>query len=167
VTSSEERFGEGFGAEGMWGLKELPNPDVIRYAPETWGWLVAGVLVVLLAFAFREWMQRRKRRNAYRQEGLARLEALESRHAIRELPRVLRRSALCAWPREEVASLRGEAWIAWLNRTAGRELFETSDADLIDRLAYLPETDESLSTASADRLLAAGRSWLRMHRAGV
>ena len=74
MTSSEERFGRGFGGEGMWGLKELPDPTAVAYQPQTWGWLALAALGLLLSVGVVAWVRRRRRRNAYRTEALGRLD---------------------------------------------------------------------------------------------
>ena len=79
-------------------LKEMPLPEPVGYAPQTWGW---WVLLALLIFALvvtgarRYWQWRRDR---YRREALIRLEELQRRSndlsALRELPELLKRVAL-------------------------------------------------------------------------
>ena len=85
------------------------------------------------------------------------------RNALRELPLVLRTTALAAFPRGEVASLTGEAWIAWLNQNGGH--FEPGAASLLDRLPYDPEAATEVSVEVATGLLGASRAWVEGHRA--
>lgn len=160
ITTSAERFGAGFGGERMWGLKELPYPDPVPFTPETAGWLVVGIVLLLLVawLVRRAW--RRWRAGAYRREALRSLERLSSAEGA-QLPFVLRRTALMAADRTAVASLRGRAWIDWLNESADETLFEPLDAELLDRLAYgsqpIPEPDWR-------RLVDASRRWVQGHR---
>jgi hypothetical protein len=79
-----------------------------------------------------------------------------------QLPFILRRSALAAYERRDVASLRGVEWTGWLNESAGRELFTADAALMLDRLAY---GREALPPAEIEPLLAASRDWVRLHRA--
>jgi hypothetical protein len=79
-----------------------------------------------------------------------------------QLPFILRRSALVAYQRRDVASLRGAEWTRWLNESAGRELFTADSAHTLDRLAY---SGEAPAPSDIEPLLAASRDWVRLHRA--
>jgi len=150
----------------MWGLRELPLPDPVPWTPETYGW----VGVAMCAFGLACWIAFKRYRHwksqAYRREALAELDAMNHDRAhLASLPHLLRRTALSAFPRAEVASLQGPEWIHWLN-SAGAA-FTTQDAAPLDRLAYQPQLAEELDDPSVDRLLSASRSFVRTHRARV
>ena len=136
-ASASPSSAELFGSDRMWGLKELPLPEPVSWWPQTLGWYILGLLL-LLALAWFGWrLWQRYRRNAYRREGLAELDDIATDpEGLRRLPYLLRKSALAAVPRSEVAALRGGDWIAWLNRSAGSELFTDSDGQMLDRLAF-------------------------------
>ena len=154
-----------FGSDRMWGLKELPLPDPVSWWPQTPGWYVIGGLALAgLCYLFwRLWT--RYRRNAYRREGLARLEKMTTDPAaLNELPLLLKRSALMAGSRQQVANLNGPAWIEWLNESAGEKLFSISDADTFERLAYARPDRAPPDTTNAEHLIEASKSWMRMHR---
>jgi hypothetical protein len=163
MDSTQDRFGDDFGGEQMWGLKELAYPDAISFLPQTIGWLVVA-LVVLTLLAWLGWRARKRwLNNAYRREAVASIEAMRmDPAAAAQLPFILRRSALAAYERRDVASLRGAEWTGWLNESAGRELFTADASLLLDRLAY---GREALSPADIEPLLAASRDWVRLHRA--
>ena len=163
MESTRDRFGDDFGGEQMWGLKELAWPDAIPFVPQTAGWLVVALLLLALS-AWLAWRARRRwLRNAYRRDALASIEAMRADPAeAAKLPFILRRSALAAYDRGDVASLRGAEWTGWLNESAGRELFTAGAAEALDRLAYGRETP---SPADMGPLLAASRDWVRLHRA--
>ncbi|MGI9290746.1 MAG: DUF4381 domain-containing protein [Gammaproteobacteria bacterium] len=167
MTTSAERFGDDFGAERMWGLKELPYPDPIAWLPQTPGWYVLGlVLFMVLAWlVWRYWMYRQ--RNAYRQLFIQRLEAVRhSQASVSEIPFLLRKAALLNYPRREVASLSGTAWQDLLNKSAARELFTTTDIQLLDQLAYRdPRALPEVSEPSVIHLLDQTKHWMRSHRA--
>ena len=165
---AQETQAELFGSDRMWGLKELPLPDPVSWWPQTVGWAVlAVVLLILLAWVgYKAWC--RAQRNAYRRNGLARLEVMKSDgSALGELPRLIRQSALQAAPRKDVAGLRGADWIDWLNASAGRQLFGNDDAMILDELAYAKGGDRVAGDASVQHVLEASREWMRSHRAAV
>lgn len=162
MTTSQDRYGDDFGAEQMWGLQELPLPDPIAYTPQTLGWLIVALaLIALLAWLAWRW-RRAWLRDAWRREAIAQLDAIEADPGrLHELPRILRRSALQVAPRVSVASLRGDAWIAWLNDCAGQPVFAPDDALRLDELAYGGGTQAAGAMQDHRRLIDSGRRWLR------
>jgi len=137
AETSQERFGEAFGGERMWGLQELPLPDPISLVPQTWGWLAAAGLLSLLVALILWIVRRRRARDAPRRAILAALDAISvGAGDPSELPALLRSAALLDHPRREVVALRGAAWTRWLNQSAGQALFADDDASRLDALAY-------------------------------
>jgi len=156
---------EKFGSDRMWGLKDPPLPEPVSWFALTPGTvLLAGILLSLVGlFVWRRWQA--WQRNRYRRIALAELSAMEDSAAgLAGLPTVLRRIALTAFPRVEVASLRGADWVAWLNEKGAR--FEDADAAWLDRLPYDPDPGD-LSPDVAKRLLSTSSAWVREHRARV
>jgi hypothetical protein len=98
-------------------LRDIVPPD----APPLWplateAWLL---LVILASIATILIYQRRqaKKRYAYRLDGLALLDGVSTVHDVSV---VLKRVALAAYPREQVASLYGEDWATFLRQTCHR-----------------------------------------------
>jgi hypothetical protein len=167
-ANAQETQAELFGSDRMWGLKELPLPEPVSWWPQTAGWAVLAIALLILLASAAYKVFRRIQRNAYRRDGLAMLEAMQSDHSmLGELPLLLRRSALQAAPRKSVAGLRGTDWIDWLNASAGRQLFRTDDAIILDQLAYAQDGDQAADDASVRHVLQASREWMRSHRAAV
>ena len=105
-------------------LKDIAVPQPVSWMPQTWGWALAAalLLVVFMLLALRA--LRGYRANAYRRQALVELNGIErrvldpqTRHdAVGDLAELLKRVALVAWKREEVATLSGAAWIDFLKR---------------------------------------------------
>lgn len=98
-------------------LRDIVPPD----APPLWplateAWLL---LAMLASVAFILIYQRRqaRKREAYRRAGLALLDGVSTVHDVSV---VLKRVALAAYPREQVASLYGEDWADFLRQTCHR-----------------------------------------------
>ena len=159
--SSADRFGDDFGGERMWGLKELPYPDPIVFTPETGGWLILAAILGLVGLWFVWRLARRWHANAYRRDALRTLRHLGDDEQAR-LPVVLRKVAMLSADRSTVASLRGNDWIGWLNGGLGEPLFLDSDAALLDQLAY---ASQRLPDPDWTRLLEASCTWVRLHHA--
>lgn len=137
-------------------LVKPPEPAPIPFRPETAGWTVIAVLIVgaLLAavvLAVRRWW-----RNAYRREALAALAAAGEDAA--RIAAVVRRTALVAYGRPQVASLAGEEWLAFLDATGGGGEFANGPGRALVTLPY--RADGGAATGLAR---VAGR-WIRRHR---
>jgi hypothetical protein len=153
-----------FGSNRMWGLKELPLPEPVSWFPATAGWLVVGAVLLAILGGLAWWRWRGWRRERYRRDALARIDAMRgAAEALVELPLVLRSTALAAFPREEVAGLCGGPWVAWLNENGGR--FDPADAESLDLLPYDPRAASDLAPDVAARLVDASRAWVKGHHA--
>lgn len=153
-----------FGSDRMWGLKELALPEPVSWFPATAGWLVVGALLLAILVGLVWWRRRAWQRARYRREALVRIDAMRgSAEALSELPLVLRTTALAAFPRAEVAGLRGGAWLAWLNEHGG--CFDPADAESLDLLPYDPRAASKLAPGAMARLVDASRAWVKGHHA--
>ena len=138
--------------------------DIVTLPPVSWwpptpAWFVLGALVFFVAVLGAWHGFRRRRANAYRR---AALQELETMSEVRRLPALLKRTALAAWPREEVAGLSGRAWLDFLDRSAGMKEFTQGAGRILPDLAYgNPDTpaEEDLST-----LTRLAERWIREHR---
>ena len=157
MTSTAERFGDQFGAERMWGLKELPFTEAVSLFPLAPGWyvVIGVVLLVILSGCWRWWIRWRK--NVYRRDALAALRDADPQ----QLPFVLRKAALQGFPRADVAGLRGADWIGWLNETGGAKIFDDGDAAVLDEVAYAARP--GVSAEDIKRLVGAAETWVRRH----
>jgi hypothetical protein len=143
-------------------LHDLVMPPPVPWWPPAPGWLLIGTaLVIVLAWwlirVIRHWQS-----NSYRREALALLEKFDGAGA--ELPILIKRVALSAYPRERVASLTGEEWLAFLDRTGRTEAFTAGPGRWLARLAYEPRLIASLSPAELNELRAAARDWILRHQ---
>ncbi|TCU03213.1 DUF4381 domain-containing protein (plasmid) [Rhizobium sullae] len=136
--------------------------------PQTWGWLVVAlalVTAVLLwcAIAYRRW-----RRNAYRREALKLLGEVAAamgnpdtkEQAVNDLGELLKRTALAAWPREEVAATSGAEWVAFLEANGGYDVGEALRT-FINGLEY--QRGQPMTSALTDELAADARRWIERH----
>ena len=155
-------------------LRELaPGSPPFSYWPQTWAWLVLVVLLLVLLGAWAALRWRRWRRDQYRREALARLDALaalqgEQRLAgLRELPELLKRVALSMPDAPPVASLAGAQWQAFLDHHA-RQPLPAGFSNTLHVLAYAPDaTLRALDAQQANVLFSASRSWIEGHHVAV
>ena len=156
---------EVFGNYALKDFVEVTAPGAISWLPQTVGWRYLGVaLLALLAWRAWHWLKR-WHHNRYRREALRELACLETLVGDSELvPAVnalLKRSALAVYPRSEVASLTGEAWLAFLVGECEASPFDPTSSQLLVNGSYRPEI---VDAASARALLAACESWITGHR---
>jgi hypothetical protein len=147
------------------GLIDIPLPQGISLWPETWVSRVT-VIALLAAVVIGLWQFLRYRRaNRYRREALAELARLERVGAapgelLARLALLLRRTALAAFPREQVASLAGPAWLAFLDRTSSGRRFSEGDGRLLASAPYQQAQPDDAELRSLSVLV---RQWIRGH----
>ena len=129
-------------------LRDIVIPDPPPFWPPAAGvWVALGIVVVMaLLVGWR--LHAIRKRNAYRKAGLLLLRSAETAHDVSV---VVKRVALAVFPREQVASLYGEGWVAFLHRTCPRSYFSalvTSDA----------------SAQADEELVELAGIWIRHHR---
>lgn len=107
-------------------LKDIHLPNPVSFWPLAPGWYVV-LLLVLLAVLFVAY--RIYKRHCYalaKKQALALLASYQKRYekehnvplTSARISDVLRRVALVYYPRQEVASLHGDAWLQFLNQTS-------------------------------------------------
>lgn len=151
-------------------LKEIPLPEPIAYTPQTVGWLILLVVLLLGTFWILYLWRRSVSRNRYRGEALKKLDAIEGGGVpLSELPALVKRVVLAFTPREKVAGLTGTPWLEFLDSTLGTRDFVTGPGKLLPTLSYgKPELIEAQLTPEHRReLLRLIRRWIRRHRASI
>jgi len=142
----------------------LPPP------PESWppapGWWLLALIAVLAvgfaaALALRYWQRNRYRREAVREA--AKLYAKwttdgDSIAYVAAVQTLLKRVALSAFPRAEVARLTGEAWVAFLDRTMGSHEFSMGAGEVLIDAHYRRNV-----SIDAARLNALTCDWIARH----
>ncbi|MCZ6711833.1 MAG: DUF4381 domain-containing protein [Gammaproteobacteria bacterium] len=139
-------------------------PEPIAWWPQTPGWWIVLAWIVFVAAAFAWQGYRRYRHNEYRRESLTLLRAIAAR--AQENPAgvaigvatLLKRTALAAYPRGQVAQLYGDEWADFLLRTSGHDPAIEQTASQLATAAYRPGVD---GTA----LIEPARRWIEIHRA--
>ena len=142
----------------------LVMPEPVAWLPQTPGWwIVLGWLLgmlLLIAWQF----ARRRQRNRYRRDALKELRSIAAQtelgpvESAQRIAVLLKRTALAAYPREDVAALYGRDWAQFLKESAGNDPQIAEAADLLAAAAYRPDVDGSTLTGPA-------RRWIRLHRA--
>lgn len=141
-------------------LHDVIVPPEISWWPPApgWLWMLVALAVILVLVLLRTLTALRN--NRYRREALAELADCEN-----DLPRmaeILKRTALAAFPRSQVASLTGQAWLTFLDHTGRTNYFATQDW-LVEALYNPGGSSPSPDTVNAFRQKA--HDWIRNHHA--
>jgi len=137
-------------------LHDFYQPPSPSWRPQTVGSYVTLSIVAILLIALFAFLWHRWRRNRYRREALHELEKTDVRH-ISEL---LKRTALSAWPRAEVAALTGPAWLTFLNTSVKPAPFDSTAADQLETMTF-STAEPSQEDESAIRNAAS--VWIKHH----
>ena len=130
-------------------LKDIHLPPAVSWWPPAPGWWVLAVFFVLLIVLCAWWFRRRYERSRPRIEALRILKDLQVQHdkspialtTLRTLSQLLRRTALSFYQQEEVASLQGEEWLKFLDKTGQTTEFTVGAGKIFGTNLYQPEPD--------------------------
>ena len=153
-------------------LNDIILPAEVSWWPLAMGWyFLFGLLIIVLAWigyqSLRRWLNNRYRRAALHElRSLANDMQNEGNRdsSLKKIPVLLKRTALSAYPRNQVASLSGSDWHHFLNSKLKNPSFTEVAATTLDRISYsageLSEVDSNAETA----LLNASFYWLKHHQ---
>jgi Ca-activated chloride channel family protein len=148
------------------GLIDMPLPQEVSLWPETWASRIA-VVVLLVTAVVAIWRFISYRRvNRYRREALAELTRITSApdtapgELAAQLSLLVRRTALAAFPREQIAPLSGAAWLAFLYRSSGGTEFSRGPGRW---LASAPYAKTGTNDSQRPELIELTRRWIRGH----
>jgi hypothetical protein len=158
-------------------LNDIVLPATVGWWPLATGWyiLFALLLIALAWFGFRT--LQRWTNNRYRRAALHELQLLEDRihdpevrdaevrdANLRQIPILLKRTALSVYPRSQVASLTGKDWFLFLNSTVGNPSFTEYTANTLSRISYSSGELSVIDSQATTALLNASRQWLKHHQ---
>jgi Ca-activated chloride channel family protein len=145
------------------GLIGIPLPPEISLWPATWPARIAIMVLIVSAVAgIWQWL-RYRRANRYRREALAELAQIErtaSQPIAARLALLVRRTALAAFPREQIAPLAGEAWLAFLDRSLDGTEFSAGAGRMLATAPYAPTPPNENQLVA---LVELTRRWIRGH----
>ncbi|WP_271899185.1 DUF4381 domain-containing protein [Candidatus Phyllobacterium onerii] len=148
-------------------LHDIAVPPPVSWMPHTWGWAVVAIIVIVALLLWFAYIYKRWRRNAYRREALAMLDAIEidirnpkrREQAVMDIGVLMKRTALAVWPREDIAAVAGTDWVSFLaayGTGMGQGL-----RDRLDDLEY--QHAKAMSAEAAEGLVRSARSWIEGH----
>lgn len=147
-------------------LRDIHLPDAVSWWPPAPGWWMLFALLVVIVLGYLFW-RRWRAQGRVRREGLLELEQLaaayqanqDSHQLVKEISILMRRLALSYYPRSEVASLSGEAWLQWLDgplqNSPWPEGFSQGEGRILNTGPYAPQ-----AIVDVEQLLLLCRTWL-------
>ena len=166
-NSAETIFTPKDGNPALTSLHEISMPADINWLPQTIGWQVI-LLLVICYLLYRIYLRVDKYiSNAYRRAALIELTACGDEAAdFERISKILRRTALYAFDRTQVAPLIGEKWETWLDQQATGTDFSGELKGLLSQLAYAPPTSiqSGLSAEKLSLFKSQAVLWVKSHR---
>jgi hypothetical protein len=154
-------------------LNDIVLPAPVGWWPLASGWYfllgLSGIVITWFVYrSIRRWIK-----NRYRREALHELsvitngvqDAATRERYLRQIPSLLKRTALTAYPRGAVASLSGKDWHRFLNSTLKSTLFTDPVTGTLDIVSYSSTDLSELDSNSVTDLLQASGHWLKHHQA--
>ena len=127
-------------------LHDIVTPAPVSWLPPAPGCYALSLSVLLLLAWFSVNKYQAWQRDGYRREALAQLRRLEKgladstqyQQLLPQLPQLVKRTAIAAYGRVQVASLSGTDWLMFLDKTGTTELFTKGSGRLLLDCSYQP-----------------------------
>jgi hypothetical protein len=156
-------------------LNDIVMPAAVGWWPlaSGWYWLLGLLSITFIWVAFRlgkHWIANRYRRAALRQLLLLKQagQTEEMRESsLRQLPVLLKRTALTAYPRSAVASLSGNDWCQFLNSSLEKPVFTASMSITLGNISYSRRDIAAIDQHTSEELIAASAQWMKHHKSAT
>ena len=153
-------------AQNLAQLRDIHLPAVIGWWPPAPAWYVLAVVLLLLMAWLARFLYRAYRNGLAKRRALKLLAGYQNQHekapnsqlTAARVSELLRRVALVYYPRDHVASLKGDAWLAFLQNSAKAVDFQAVREALLE-LPYQPDRQADL-----EPLFKAAEAWIRQRR---
>lgn len=145
-------------------LEDIHLPPAPGFWPPAPGWWLLAALLLAGAWGIAKTtlrfvhQHRRVRDTKRRLQHLKQLlDSGETKQAITEINILLRHIALTHFPDDDVASLTGDDWLAFLDRSGGTDAFSAGPGKVLAEGPYLPEAPQDIDR---DGLYRAVEAWV-------
>ena len=148
------------------GLRPNALPDPVGLWPPAPGWWLVGVLILIALVYAGLWLYRLWRKNRYRKQALKEAEKLfnnylqhqDERRFAHDCNRLLKKVALHAYPKQDIASLSGQNWLEFLATTGNNNVFLDDSGEALGDQRFNPDWTPNVSALKNLTL-----NWIRKH----
>ena len=156
---------------GNYSLKDLAEtsvPDTILWWPQTLGWQILLLLFVVYVINKLHQKYQAYKRDAYRRDAIAWISNLPEYNSnapaqnFRQLPALLRSTAISGFGRQEVTRLANKQWETWLDQQCSHSCFSKQYSSLLHHLAYAPVVN--ITAEQMRELVSQITLWVNNHR---
>lgn len=149
-------------------LHDIVTPPPVSIWPPANGWYIAMSMTLVMIAIVVLYSVVQYRAGAYKRAALGELESLTYRLDAGENPAallneaagILKRTAIKAFSRTEVAGLSGERWVEWLNKKGKGTPFDGRKALLLSDLIYGRSADSLVTPDDFRDVVRAMRFWI-------
>ena len=139
----------------------LMEPEPVPFSMDTPGWQILGIITALLLLYIAFKYYRHYKANAYRRAAIIKVsQAKNKANPIKEVMFILKQTALSTYPRDKVAALEGDAWLAFLDAALKEGSFINYKA-AITAAVYQEETETV--AIDLDAFLKLSINWIQKH----
>ncbi|WP_114327348.1 DUF4381 domain-containing protein [Candidatus Colwellia aromaticivorans] len=170
VASVQAHFDKPWGNYLLEKIVETQTPEFISWFPQTIGWKILAVFI-LFFISYKGYkiykIYKIYQSNAYRREALswlAHCQKTDDINLYKQLPALLRKTALSAFKRSEVSQLTGSCWEHWLDQQCQKTSFVSSCPTLLHQLAFKPINANTLTKKQNQILITQVTLWVKYHR---
>ena len=148
-------------------LRDIHQPNMIENWPPAPGWWLLAILALVFLIVVINRCLRHWRDNQYRREAIKEINELlkdwqyhqNDQVYLTSLQELLKRVALTAFPRDKVASLTGEAWVQFLDRSTDSRDFSVGEMELLVDGAYKPSL-----VVNIESIQYLATQWIKRHQ---
>ena len=147
-------------------LRDIHLPEPISWWPPAPGWwmIIAALLFIALAVFL---LRRYQKKQALKKQVLAEFESIRAQFnqeknstvLVQSLSILLRRACISFYPRSEVASLTGDAWLQFLDDTGSDKAFHSKQSQIITTAPYLSE--KTTLDFDTEKLISLCHGWIK------
>lgn len=147
-------------------LRDVHIPDAISWWPLAIGWWITLLLIPILLWTSVLIYKRLTRKTAVKtaKKLLAALKQDASKTEAQKLVEIsvlIRRVAISVAPRDECASLTGQAWLAYLDKSLKDNTFTQGVGQCLADISYRKNKNENINVSE---LISLVESWLKAQK---
>jgi hypothetical protein len=158
-------------------LADIHLPNMVSAWPPAIGWWLLTALIIALLIAAIILIKRYRTKWGYRKAALRLLDQQYKDHSIeshsdamisiQSMLALLKRTAISAYPQQNIRARFGEQWVVFLNRQTHKHVFNTELANILVAQQYQENTNSTYTEVELSTLhtsiYKACRTWIKQH----